>query len=504
MAINRDKAADQLKDFKVNQDTKVDNLTTRFGAPIGDKTNVLTVGPRGPLLLQDVQYLEEQANFDRERIPERVVHAKGGGAFGYFEVTKPDIKKYCKAKVFDTVGKKSDLAVRFSTVAGESGSADTVRDPRGFAVKIYTEEGNWDLVGNNTPIFFLRDPNLFPSFIRSQKRNPQTHLKDPDMFWDFISLRPECTHQTAFVFSDRGIPDGFRFMNGYGSHTYKLVNDKDEAFYTKFHWKVDQGIKNLDPEKAHKIASNDPDYALRDLYNAIENKQYPSWTLNVQIMTYEQAKTFKFNPFDMTKVWPHKEYPLIEVGRMVLNRNAKNYFAQIEQMAYEPSNLVPGIEPSPDKMLQGRLFAYMDTHRHRLGANYNQIPVNRPKCPIMHPTERDGPWVYDDNQSNLPNYWPNSFLNTKTNPKYKEHKESISGDVDRHEQNEDYYEQVTDFWNKVLTAEERDRLANNLGGHLAQAQPFIQERAIGNFEKVHPDFGAKIRLAIKKAISANS
>lgn len=503
MAINRDKAADQLKDFKVNQDTKVDNLTTHFGAPIGDKTNVVTVGPRGPLLLQDVQYLEEQASFDRERIPERVVHAKGGGAFGYFEVTKPDIKKYCKAKVFDTVGKKSDLAVRFSTVGGESGSADTVRDPRGFAVKIYTEEGNWDLVGNNTPIFFIRDPILFPSFIHTQKRNPQTHLKDPDMFWDFISLRPETTHQTTFLFSDRGIPDGFRFMNGYGSHTYKLVNDKDEAVYTKFHWKVNQGIKNLDPVKAHKIASDDPDYSLRDLYNAIENKQYPSWTLNVQIMTYEQAKNFKFNPFDLTKVWPQKEYPLIEVGKMVLNRNAKNYFAEIEQSAFEPSNLVPGIEPSPDKMLQGRLFAYSDTHRHRLGANYNQIPVNRPKCPVMHPTERDGSWVYDDNQSNLPNYWPNSFLNTKTNPKYKEHKElNVSGDVDRFDQGEDYFEQVTDFWNKVLTAEERERLANNIGGHLVQAQPFIQERAIGNFEKVHPDLGAKIRLAIKKAKSA--
>lgn len=505
MTSNRDKATDQLKIFKETQDTKVDNLTGLFGVPIGDKTNSVTVGPRGPLLMQDVQYMEEMAHFDRERIPERVVHAKGGGAFGYFEVTKPDIQKYCKAKVFDTVGKKSPLAVRFSTVGGESGSADTARDPRGFAVKIYTEDGNWDLVGNNTPIFFIRDPLLFPSFIHTQKRNPQTHLKDPDMFWDFISLRPETTHQVSFLFSDRGIPDGFRHMNGYGSHTFKLVNANDEAVYTKFHWKVDQKIKNLDPAVAHRLSADDPDYSLRDLYNAIENKDYPSWTLNVQIMTFQQAKTFKFNPFDLTKVWPHKEYPLIEVGKMVLNRNPMNYFADIEQMALEPSNLVPGIEPSPDKMLQGRLFAYADTHRHRLGANYNQLPVNRPKCPVMHPTSRDGPYCYDDNQSNLPNYWPNSFLNTKCNLKYKEHKDvNVSGDVDRFDNsNDDNFAQVTDFWSKVLTAEERERLANNIGGHLVNAQPFIQERAIGNFEKVHPDFGAKIRLAIKKVKSAN-
>ncbi|CAG2110185.1 unnamed protein product [Medioppia subpectinata] len=482
-----------------------ENVTTLFGTPIGDKTNVVTVGPRGPMLIQDVQFMEELAHFDRERIPERVVHAKGAGAFGYFEVTKPDIKKYSKAKVFDTVGKKSPLAIRFSTVGGESGSADTVRDPRGFAVKVYTEEGVWDLVGNNTPIFFIRDPLLFPSFIHTQKRNPQTHLKDPDMFWDFISLRPECTHQTAFLFSDRGIPDGYRHMNGYGSHTYKLVNDKGEAFYTKFHWKVDQGIKNMDVVKAARLSGDDPDYSIRDLYNAIENKQFPSWTLNVQVMTFQQAKTWKFNPFDLTKVWPHKDFPLIEVGRMVLDRNPKNYFTEVEQMAFEPSNLVPGIEVSPDKMLQGRLFAYSDTHRHRLGANYNQLPVNRAKCPVMHPTNRDGPYCYDDNHAGAPNYWPNSFLNAEANPKFKEHSEAnVSGDVDRHDSsNDDNFDQVTDFWNKVLTADERERLANNIGGHLVAAQPFIQERAIANFEKVHPDFGARVRLAIKKVKSAN-
>jgi len=498
---DRDKASDQLKDFKESQTFKTtDNVTTKFGCPIGDKTNIVTVGPRGPMLLQDVQFLEELASFDRERIPERVVHAKGAGAFGYFEVTKPDIQKYCKAKVFDTVGKQSPLVVRFSTVGGESGSADTVRDPRGFAVKIYTEDGNWDLVGNNTPIFFIRDPLLFPSFIHTQKRNPQTHLKDPDMFWDFMSLRPETTHQCLFLFSDRGIPDGYRHMNGYGSHTYKFVNSAGEAVYCKFHWKVDQEIKNLDVTVAGKLAGDDPDYSNRDLFNAIENKNYPSWTLQVQIMTFDQAKTFRFNPFDLTKVWPHKDYPLIEVGKMVLNRNPRNYFAEVEQSAYEPSNLVPGIETSPDKMLQGRLFAYSDTHRHRLGANYNQLPVNRAKCPLFHPTNRDGPYCFDDNQANAPNYWPNSFLNITSNPKYKEHKhQNLSGDVDRHESaNEDNFSQPQDFYNKVLTAEERERLANNIGGNLVHAQPFIQERAISNFEKVNSELALKIRVAIKK------
>jgi len=498
----RDKAADQLKDFKTNQKfTESDKITTLEGAPIGDKTNSVTVGPRGPLLLQDVQYIEELAHFDRERIPERVVHAKGAGAFGYFEVTSTEIMKYTKAKLFNKVGKKTDVAVRFSTVGGESGSADTVRDPRGFAVKFYTEEGNWDLVGNNTPIFFIRDPILFPSFIHTQKRNPQTHLKDPDMFWDFISLRPETTHQVAFLFSDRGIPDGYRHMNGYGSHTFKLVNDKNEAHYVKFHFKVDQKIKNLDVKKAAELSGSDPDYSIRDLYNAIENKDYPSWTLKVQIMTFAQAEKFKFNPFDLTKVWPHKEYPLIEVGKMVLNRNPKNYHAEVEQMAYNPSTMIPGIEASPDKMLQGRLFSYPDTHRHRLGANYPSLPVNKARCPVMHPTNRDGPMVSDDNQSNLPNYWPNSFLNAKTHKEYTEHTYKLpASDVARHESSstEDNYSQVTDFWTNVLNAEEKERLVSNIAGHVVNAQPFIQERVIGNFTKVHKDCGEGIRRHLKK------
>nr|UYK33006.1 superoxide dismutase/catalase fusion protein [synthetic construct] len=381
---------------------------TGAGNPVGDKLNVITVGPRGPLLVQNVVFTDEMAHFDRERIPERVVHAKGAGAFGYFEVTH-DITKYSKAKVFEHIGKKTPIAVRFSTVAGESGSADTVRDPRGFAVKFYTEDGNWDLVGNNTPIFFIRDPILFPSFIHSQKRNPQTHLKDPDMVWDFWSLRPESLHQVSFLFSDRGIPDGHRHMNGYGSHTFKLVNANGEAVYCKFHYKTGQGIKNLSVEDAARLSQEDPDYGIRDLFNAIATGKDPSWTFYIQVMTFNQAETFPFNPFDLTRVWPHKDYPLIPVGKLVLNRNPVNYFAEVEQIAFDPSNMPPGIEASPDKMLQGRLFAYPDTHRHRLGPNYLHIPVNCPYRARVANYQRDGPMCMQDNQGGAPNYYPNSF-----------------------------------------------------------------------------------------------
>lgn len=294
------------------------------------------------------------SHFDRERIPERVVHAKGAGAFGYFEVTHGEIQKYSAAKVFSSVGKRTPIAVRFSTVGGESGSADTVRDPRGFAIKFYTEDGIWDLVGNNTPVFFIRDPILFPSFIHTQKRNPATHLKDADMFWDFFSLRPETTHQFMILFSDRGIPDGFRHMNGYGSHTFKLINANGEPSYCKFHYKTNQKIRNIPPERANELASSDPDYSIRDLYNAIAKGDYPSWTFYIQVMSYEEAQKATFNPFDVTKVWPQGEYPLIPVGKFTLDRNPSNYFAEVEQIAFSPANLIPGIEASPDKMLQGK------------------------------------------------------------------------------------------------------------------------------------------------------
>ena len=362
----------------------------------------------------------------------QVVHAKGAGAFGYFEVTK-DVSQYCKAAFLSRVGKRTNVAVRFSTVGGESGSADTVRDPRGFAVKFYTEEGNWDMVGNNTPIFFIRDPILFPSFIHTQKRNPATHCKDPDMMWDFISLRPESTHQVSFLFSDRGIPDGYRHMNGYGSHAFKTVNASGESFYVKWHFKTDQGIRNLPVAKADALASTDPDYSIRDLYNAIAEGDYPSWTLYIQVMTPYEASSCPFDPFDVTKVWPHSAYPLIEVGRMILNRNPENYFAEVEQVAFAPAHMVPGIEPSPDKMLQGRLFSYADTHRHRLGVNYQSIPVNCPYATRVATYQRDGNMRVDGNGKGKPNYFPNSFggphVVNPTPPAY----DMVSGEARRFE-----------------------------------------------------------------------
>ncbi|KAH9508982.1 hypothetical protein Btru_048464 [Bulinus truncatus] len=472
---------------------KPDTITTGAGAPVGNKNAVLTVGPRGPMLIQDHVFLDEMAHFNRERIPERVVHAKGAGAFGYFEVTH-DITKYCKAKVFEHVGKKTSMAARFSTVGGEKGSADTARDPRGFALKFYTEDGNWDLVGNNTPIFFIRDPILFPSFIHTQKRNPVTNLKDADMTWDFFTLRPETTHQVLFLYSDRGTPDGYRHMNGYGSHTFKIVN-KDGAFnYCKFHFKTDQGIKNLLADAAAKLQGTDPDYATRDLYNAIAEGNFPSWTLYIQVMSPEEAEKFRWNPFDLTKIWPHSEFPLIPVGKVVLNRNPKNYFTEVEQIAFSPAHMVPGVEPSPDKMLQGRLYSYTDTHRHRLGSNYLQIPVNCPFNTRVKNYQRDGPQCVTDNQDGAPNYFPNSFGGPIDVQTCLESSFNLSGNVQRYNtHDEDNFTQAGNFWRKVLSSEEKTRLVENIVGHLREAEEFIKTRAIGNFTQVDPELGQRIR-----------
>ncbi|VEN55345.1 unnamed protein product, partial [Callosobruchus maculatus] len=475
---------------------QADSVTTGHGTPISDKDSSLTVGPRGPILLHDVQMVEELAHFDRERIPERVVHAKGAGAFGYFEVTD-DISQYCAAKVFSSIGKKTPIAVRFSTVGGESGSADTVRDPRGFAVKFYTEDGIWDLVGNNTPIFFIRDPVLFPSFIHTQKRNPQTHLKDPNMFWDFISLRPEITHQVMFLFSDRGIPDGYRHMNGYGSHTFKLVNKEGKFVYCKFHYKTDQGIKCIDAKKADELAGTNPDYSIKDLYNAIANKDYPSWTFYIQVMTPEQAASCKFNPFDLTKVWPHSEYPLNKVGKMVLNRNPENYFAEVEQIAFSPGHMVPGIEPSPDKMLLGRIFSYGDTHRHRLGPNYLQLPVN---CPYkVKNYQRDGAACYY-NQGGQPNYHPNSFGGPENDTWAKSLRKpySVAGDVSRYDTgDEDNFSQPRVFYQKTLDKAAQDRMIANIVGHLSNAADFIQDRTVKMFSNVDKTLGERLAEGLK-------
>ncbi|KAL6431868.1 hypothetical protein ACFW04_007372 [Cataglyphis niger] len=488
----RDPASEQLNDYKKTLKDEAPVLLTANGAPIAEKKASLTVGPRGPMLLQDFVYLDEMSHFGRERIPERVVHAKGAGAFGYFEVTH-DISKYCKAKVFSSIGKRTPIAVRCSTVGGESGSADTVRDPRGFAVKFYTEEGIWDLVGNNTPIFFIKDPLFFPSFIHTQKRNPATHLKDADMFWDFISLRPETTHQVMFLFSDRGIPDGYRHMNGYGSHTFKLVNCKNEMVYCKFHYKTNQGIKNLFAEKAADLSASDPDYSIRDLYNAIARKQYPSWTFYIQDDRYSSEE------LQVESVWPHKEYPLIPVGKLVLDRNPENYFADVEQMAFDPAHMVPGIEPSPDKMLQGRLFAYGDTHRHRLGPNHLQLPVNCPYKAIstMH-YQRDGNMaVY--NHGGAPNYYPNSFSGPRECPAVRSPPFHVSGDVDRYNpDDEDDFGQVTTFWKKILDEPARERLVQNMVGSLRGASPFIVERAVRNFARVDIDLAQRLTEGLRK------
>lgn len=444
-------------------------------------------------MMQDVQYFDEMAHFDRERIPERVVHAKGAGAFGHFEVTH-DISQYCKADLFNKIGKKTPVALRFSTVGGESGSADTARDPRGWAAKFYTQDGVWDVVGNNTPIFFIRDPVLFPSFIHTQKRNPATHLKDPNMFWDFITLRPETCHQVSFLFSDRGTPDGYRHMNGYGSHTFKLVNDKNEFYYCKFHFKTDQGIKNLPAAKADQLAGQNPDYAIEDLYNAIDNGQFPSWSLKIQVMTPEQAEKHADNPFDVTKVWSHKEFPLIPVGKLTLNRNPKNYFAEVEQIAFAPSHMVPGIEASPDKMLQGRIFSYADTQRYRLGTNYLQIPVN---CPFaVRNTQRDGSANFN-NQEDSPNYFPNSFSGPQHNTALNECPISVTGDIKRYESgDEDNFTQAGIFWRETLDEQMRCNLIENMSGHLINAAEFLQVRAVNNFGKCDSDYGRRLQQAL--------
>jgi catalase len=495
MAPPKNRAEDQLSEYK-NMQKRPETMTTSAGEPVGDKNNSMTVGARGPLLMQDTVLLDEMAHFDRERIPERVVHAKGAAAHGTFECTH-DITHYCKAAPFAHIGKQTPMFLRFSTVGGESGSADTARDPRGFAMKFYTEEGNWDLVGNNTPIFFIRDPLLFPSFIHTQKRNPKTHLKDANMFWDFITLRPETTHQVMFLFGDRGTPDGFRHMNGYGSHTFKMVSAKGEATYCKFHAKTNQGIRNLSSDEAGKLAGTNPDYAIQDLYNSIETGDFPSWTFYVQLMTFAEAEFHDFNPFDLTKTWPHNQFPLIPVGKFTLNRNPNNYFAEVEQSAFSPAHFIPGIEPSPDKMLQGRLFSYNDTHYHRLGTNYLQIAINCPYRARVYNTQRDGPMTVTNNQHDAPNYHPNSFHGPEERKDALEHSQAVSADVARfNSADDDNFTQPGIFWREILDEAARARMVANISGHLKDAQQFIQDRAVSNFSQVDRQMGTRLRKAL--------
>ncbi|MGG1551590.1 catalase KatA [Paenibacillus ferrarius] len=466
-------------------------LTTGWGAPVGDNQNSQTAGARGPTLIQDVHLLEKLAHFNRERVPERVVHAKGAGAHGYFEVTQ-DLTAYTKASLFAEVGKRTPLFVRFSTVAGESGSADTVRDPRGFAVKFYTDEGNYDLVGNNTPVFFIRDAIKFPDFIHTQKRHPQTHLKNPNAIWDFWSLSPESLHQVTILMSDRGIPATYRHMHGFGSHTFKWVNAEGKTVWVKYHFKTEQGVQNLSPSLAAQLAAENPDYHTEDLFNAIESGDFPAWKVCVQIMPLEDANTYRFDPFDVTKVWSQKDYPLIEVGRMVLDRNPDNYFAEVEQATFSPGTLVPGIEPSPDKMLQGRLFAYSDAHRYRVGANHHALPINRPHSEV-NTYQRDGQMRPDSNGGGSVYYEPNSFGGPAESPADKPAPLDVTGQADSvaYDHN-DHYTQAGDLY-RLLSEEERERLVQTI---VAAMKPVerdeIKIRQIGHFYKADPEYGTRI------------
>lgn len=466
-------------------------LTTANGAPIGVQ-QALTAGPRGPLLMQDVALLEQMQHFNRERIPERVVHAKGSGAYGTFTVTQ-DVTRYTRAAIFSKVGKKTECFLRFSTVAGERGAADAERDVRGFALKFYTEEGNWDLVGNNTPVFFVRDPYKFQNFIHTQKRNPETNLRDMTMQWDFWSQCPEALHQITILMSDRGIPATYRHLNGYGSHTYSLINAIGERVWCKFHFKTLQGIRNMTDEEAAGVIGQDRESHQRDLFHAIAKGDFPRWRVCIQVMTEKQAESFRWNPFDLTKVWPHAEFPLIEVGVLELNRNPRNYHAEVEQAAFKPSALVPGIGPSPDKMLQARLMSYADTHLYRLGVNHHQIPVNRPRCPVMNYI-RDGAMA-DGSYGSATNYWPNTVASApKPDPSFADPAWTLGQTiVDRFDstQGHDDYTQAGNLF-RMFDDGHRDRLASRIAGGLGQTSRAIQERMLCHFFRADPDYGTRI------------
>ncbi|MBO2558039.1 catalase KatB [Shewanella algae] len=476
-------------------------ITSQSGAPIADDQNSLSAGERGPLLLQDWHLIEKLAHFNRERIPERVVHAKGTGVYGTFTVTN-DMSQYTIAEHFQGVGTQTEAFVRFSTVGGEMGSADAERDPRGFGVRFYTKRGNHDIVGNNTPTFFLRDGIKFPDFIHTQKRNPHTNLKDPQAMWDFWSLNPESLHQVTVLMSDRGIPANYRQMHGFGSHTFSFWNAKGERFWVKFHFKTEQGIANLTEEQAAKVKGIDPDHAQRDMVAAIQDGNFPRWKLKVQIMPEADANTYHINPFDLTKVWPHKDYPLIEVGVLELNRLPQNYFAEVEQVALAPSNLVPGVGASPDKMLQARLFAYADAQRYRIGANYNQLPVNCPHATQANHHQRAGAMAgaqcpYHGSQTGgdaSANYGPNSQPSgLQDATEFKEPPLRLDGEADRYSRyGQDDYTQAGNLY-RLLPEEEKARLISNICGTLSQATQDVQQRMIGHFSQADADYGRRVQ-----------
>ena len=474
---------------------KPQHLTHATGTPVTDNLNILTAGPRGPALLRDLLLIEKLAHFDREVIPERRMHAKGTGAHGTFTVTH-DITRYTKAKIFSEVGKQTPMMARFSTVAGDRGAADAERDIRGFALKFYTEEGNWDMVGNNTPVFFFRDPLRFPDLNHAIKRDPRTGLRSADNNWDFWTLLPEALHQVTIVISERGIPRTFRHMHGFSSHTYSLINANNERIWVKFHFRTHQGIENLTDAEAEALVGKDRETHQRDLFNSIERSDFPRWSLFIQVMTNEQAKAFPFNPFDLTKIWPKGDYPLIEVGYFELNRNPENFFAEIEQAAFSPANIVPGISFSPDKMLQARLFSYGDAQRYRLGVNFNHIPVNAPKCPF-HSYHRDGAMRTDGNLGRTPTYFPNSLNEWIDQPDLNEPPLEIDGIGDHwdHRVDDDHYQQPGDLF-RMMNVEQRQILFDNTARAIGGAAKHIQERHIANCLKADPAYGEGVARAL--------
>ncbi|MDN7698673.1 catalase [Burkholderia semiarida] len=470
------------------------SLTTAAGAPVSDNQNSMTAGARGPVVLQDMWLVEKLAHFDREVIPERRVHAKGSGAFGTLKVTH-DISRYTKAKVFDQVGKETPIFMRFSTVAGERGAADAERDVRGFSIKFYTEEGNWDIVGNNTPVFFVRDPLKFPDFIHTQKRDPRTNMRNNVAVWDFWSRHPESLHQVTILMSDRGIPKNYRQMHGFGSHTFSFVNAANERFYVKFHFKSAQGIENYTDAEAARVVGQDRESAQRDLYEAIEHGNFPRWHFRIQVMPEADASKVPYNPFDITKVWPHNDYPLIDVGTIELNRNPENYFADVEQAAFTPANVVPGIGFSPDRLLQGRLFSYGDAQRYRLGINHHQIPVNAPRCPF-HSFHRDGAMRVDGNLGSTVNYEPSRHGDFAANPAAAEPPVQ-AGTIDRydHRDDDDYYSQPRALF-RLFTADQKERLFANIGRAISGVPQDVVDGVLAHLERIDPAYAAGVRTAI--------
>ncbi len=469
-------------------------LTTTAGNPISDNQNSKTAGQRGPVLLEDYQLIEKLAHQNRERIPERVVHAKGSGAYGVLEITE-DISKYTKAKVLQK-GEKTRLLLRFSTVAGEKGAADAERDVRGFALKFYTKEGNWDLVGNNTPVFFIRDAYKFPDFIHTQKRHPVSNLRSNTAAWDFWSLSPESLHQVTILMSDRGLPKSYRHVNGYGSHTYSLINDEGKRVWVKFHFKTKQGIETITNKEAEEIVAKDRESNQRDLFENIENKNFPKWSFEIQVMTEEQAKESNFNPFDLTKVWPHGDYPMIKVGEMTLNENPKNYFNEIEQASFSPSNVVPGIGFSPDKMLQARIFSYPDAHRYRVGTHYEMLPVNRPIVDV-NTYNADGSMNFEQRERTDAYYEPNSFNGPVEDKKYSEPQLEVGDIADRydHRVGNDDFTQVTALFT-LMSENQKEQLFNNIKDAMDGVPQDIIDRQIALFEKVHPDYATGVKKAL--------